>query len=116
MTTNTPSDSATAPPEELFDAVASEHRQVALRAIAATEDRPIELEHLAERVAGELHVGGPTMTEAERVRIALHHNHLPKLEATGLIQYDADAKTVDVVGDGLDQRILALIEPNGTAD
>ena len=116
MTTNTPSDSATAPPEELFAAVASEHRQVAIRAIAATEDRPIELEHLAERVAGELHVGGPTMTEAERVRIALHHNHLPKLEATGLIQYDADAKTVDVAGNGLDRQILELIEPIGTAD
>ncbi|QSG01770.1 DUF7344 domain-containing protein [Natranaeroarchaeum sulfidigenes] len=116
MTTNTPTESETAPTEELFEAVASEPRQVALHTIAATEERPIELDHLAGRVAGEVHVGGPTMTEAERVRIALHHNHLPKLEATGLIQYDADAKTVDVVGDGLDQRILALIEPNGTAD
>ena len=42
--------------------------------------------------------------DPENVKIALHHNHLPKLAAHGLITYDGAEKTVveTQVGDAFD--------------
>lgn len=50
---------------------------------------PVALEDLAERVASDVDDGQYT-----DVRISLHHNHLPKLDSHGVVDYDQTARTV----------------------
>ncbi|NHN60231.1 hypothetical protein G9466_14260 [Halorussus sp. JP-T4] len=68
-------------------------------------------DHVAERVRdGEPSDGD----QRQRVRAALHHTHLPKLEACGMIAYDAETEQVRNVADELGQELLALIAPYET--
>ena len=39
-------------------------------------------------------------TRAEDYRIDLYHNHVPRLEAAGLVAYDDDRRSVELATDG----------------
>lgn len=58
------------------------------------ETCPIELIDLAQRVVAECE--GLDQTHAERLYISLYHQHIPRLEEAGLIEYDKEAKTVAI--------------------
>lgn len=47
---------------------------------------------VAAREQGNDEVDGPT---TEHVAIALHHNHLPRIDEAGLIDYDPETRLVD---------------------
>lgn len=53
---------------------------------------------LADVVTGWVHGarGVATSDDRERVRVALHHVHLPRLAAAGLVTYDADGQRVEL--------------------
>lgn len=63
------------------------------RAVASLLDRggPIGLEDLVQRLLPDGDTEAPT---AERLTVELHHVHLPKLAAVGLVEYDADEGVV----------------------
>ena len=68
--------------------LASERRRALLSVL---EDRRElrDLEGLASTVAEyEDGLGGPEPSFVDRVAATLHHNHLPKLAAVGLVEYD----------------------------
>jgi hypothetical protein len=84
--------SAQDPGSRCLGALANPHRRVVLYYLR--EHERASLDALAACVAGWTASGpgtGPT-TEAETVRAALHHVHLPKLANAGLITYDAEAR------------------------
>lgn len=83
---------------ERYDLLADERRRLALAALAE-RSTPVDLEDLAEAVAGG-ETGGatPSADEVERAAISLHHVHLPRAAELGVIDYDADATRVERVG------------------
>ncbi|WP_254863453.1 helix-turn-helix domain-containing protein [Halovivax gelatinilyticus] len=56
-------------------------------------ERSISLSTLASRLVDGFTDGS---TSLERMRVDLHHNHLPRLEARGLVTYAFTRKTVSI--------------------
>lgn len=74
--------------------LASERRRVTLD-VLADRTAPVSLRDLAAAVAAH-EADVRTDDEAvERVAITLHHVHLPKLAALGVVDYDADEARVE---------------------
>lgn len=79
--------------ETAFDLLSHEARRAVVAVLCGTDS--ISRRRLTERVAGRLADPGaglgdrPTdRTDRYRIRIALHHNHLPRLADAGAIEYD----------------------------
>ncbi|RDI71117.1 DUF7344 domain-containing protein [Halopelagius longus] len=71
-----------------------EHRRAVVR-VLAEEDASVSLSILAERVAveaGNASFDAPTPSELERLKIKLHHAHLPKLDEAGVLDYSPEAR------------------------
>lgn len=83
----------------------------------AERERAAERESESESGAG---VGDATSGDAEsgtdagrhchRVAVALHHNHLPKLDAAAVLDYDPRSRTVRYRGDDRVGLVLDLLE------
>lgn len=57
---------------------------------------PVDLENLVIAVATrESSVKAADEEFVERVKISLHHNHLPKMADLGVVEYDPDATRID---------------------
>lgn len=69
---------------------ASERR--AVLDVLADRQEPIDLTTLASAVADR--VDAPTASSERAVKATLHHCHLPKLAAAGVVEYDTDAAVV----------------------
>ena len=57
-------------------------------------DCPVALEGLVEAVATREADAGGARPDPEELARTLHHTHLPKLAASGVIDYDAEERTV----------------------
>ena len=53
--------------------------------------------------------------QQDLVKLDLHHTHLPKMDAAGLIEYDADTWTVQV-NDALDAAVAAAYRHENAVD
>lgn len=83
-------ETSTRSPDELLGVLEDEHRRTVVE-VLAEEGRPIGLSLLAESVVAEMRdasVDAPTPGDVERVKVELHHHHLPKLDAAGVLDYD----------------------------
>ncbi|TMT79173.1 hypothetical protein E2L06_19885 [Haloterrigena sp. H1] len=77
-------------------------------------EKTLEYDVLVDRVADRVRNEDEKWESDEhrqRVRIALHHTHLPKLDEARIIDYEAETGHVQFVGGELEQKILALIQP-----
>lgn len=87
--------------DELFAALAHRRRRALLRVLQ--EEGEMDVASLAGHVVAEdraetIHaVPDP---EVDRARISLYHQHLPRLDDTGLVDFDADAGLVSVTEPG----------------
>lgn len=82
--------------------VADPRRRHVLRSLLETESESMALRDLAGEVAAREHAEPPAEVSditRERTSITLHHNHLAKLDATGLVGYDRADHTVQLVAD-----------------
>lgn len=74
-------------------------RRAVLRLLLAERtDAPVPLSTLAAFVAAVKHEGvteGTVGEIQERVRITLHHTHLPMLAEHDVVEYDPEARTVE---------------------
>ena len=59
----------------------------------------LSLDELAERITDREHER-PTADDRRTVRLALTHNHLPRLEDYGVVSFDRDKRTVSLRPDG----------------
>ena len=101
-------------PDTILSAVANEHRRATLNALDNASERTLEYDVLVDRVADRVRNEDPRRESDEhqqRVRIALHHTHLPKLDEARIIDYEAKTGRVRFVGGELEQDLLTLIEP-----
>jgi DNA-binding transcriptional ArsR family regulator len=99
-------------PDRILSAVGNEYRRAILDSLTRASDRILEYDALVERVADMIRDEDTKRVSDEhrqRVRIALHHTHLPKLEEAGIIDYEAETRHVQFVGGELEQDLLALI-------
>lgn len=88
-----PADSTRAPGDEVFSVLADRQRRQILRYLHGS-DPPEGIESIADAIE-DRHDAPPR----RELRIALHHKHLPKLDAAGLVEYAAgDNRVVDADG------------------
>ena len=105
--------------DRILSAVGNEHRRAILNTLTSDPDETVEFDALVERVADR--VGdGDTERESDdhrqRVRIALHHTHLPKLEDARMIEHEAETGHVRFVGGQLEQQLLTLVESSDASE
>ena len=86
--------------DELFEVLADGQRRQILAYLDDIDDDVAAFSELIEHVADDS-VGESTDAPAEestdarkRVAVSLHHNHLPKLSAAGIVEYDVRSETV----------------------
>lgn len=97
--THTPTFRGTTDDDQSLDDVyglLSDERRRASVAVLADRGDEIELSRLASAVAERIgdESADPSAETVDRMRISLHHCHLPKLAEAGLIAYDVDRRIV----------------------
>lgn len=80
-----------------FDLLADPRRLSVLQHLSRTADA-VSLGELAERITSL--EGTPTADGYARVLTALHHHHLPKLSEAGVVRYDVQSETVELLDAG----------------
>lgn len=82
--------------DDVYSVVANEHRRHAL-AVIAREPEAMNVSRLVEQVADRLrpeHAESASDRALRELRVSLHHRHLPKMVSAGLVEYDAESRTV----------------------
>ena len=99
-------------PERILSAVGNEHRRAILESLNRASNQILEFDTLVDRVADRIQDEHPTRASDEhrhRIRIALHHTHLPELEAVRIVDYETETGQVEFVGGELEQDLLTLV-------
>lgn len=100
-------------PDKLLSALANEHRRAILTALVNAPQKTLEhdtlIAHVADRVQDE-DAERVSDEHQQRIQIALHHTHLPKLEEAQIIDYKTETGNVQFSGGELEQKILTLVE------
>ncbi|WP_435174479.1 DUF7344 domain-containing protein [Halorussus sp. AFM4] len=73
--------------ETAFDVLSNEHRRAVLEILAET-GRLSRRELTSRLLARDVGPDDPDRSSRRRLRIALHHNHLPHLADAGVVTYD----------------------------
>lgn len=76
--------------DTVFDLLSDGWRRQVLELLADHEQLTVD-----ELVTEIMETADDVPADRETVSIALHHHHLPLLEANGLLHYDTTAKTVE---------------------
>lgn len=100
--------------DRTFSILADSRRRAVLRSLNGVDD-PVELDGLAKSVAHYLATVSPesSNTDIERIRLELHHQHLPQLAEFGFIEYDQASETIVMMEKAhLLIDILEAIEPS----
>ncbi|WP_254811009.1 DUF7344 domain-containing protein [Natronosalvus amylolyticus] len=100
-------------PNTVLSAVADEHRRAILDALDTASEKTLEYDVLVDRVADRVRDDDTKRESAEhrqRVRITLHHTHLPKLDEARIIDYEAETGRVQFIGGELERDLLTLVE------
>lgn len=75
-------------PSDRHRILAAEYRRAVLE-ILADREPPVTLDRLATAIAARSETA-----ETDRVRLLLHHEHLPRLDDGDVLEYDADDRRV----------------------
>lgn len=86
--------------ENWDDVVASvvDERRSTVLAVLDARDEPMDRSELAREVAVREGDGAASAEAVDSLHTELHHVHLPKLSAAGLVEYDAESGTVTYDG------------------
>lgn len=85
---------------DLYEALSHDRRRTVLAVLTEVEP-PVDAHTLARRVS-ERERGDVSEEAVERAHVSLHHVHLPRLSAVGLLDYDPDRRTVVDLSDEVD--------------
>ena len=100
--------------DTVLDLCADQHRRIALGALA-NEQRSLTVNDLTKAIVKHNHhtpmIEMPKGSLTE-LQISLHHAHLPKIEASGLIDYDQERGRVEPTAqlEQIQPQISAIIE------
>lgn len=81
---------------EAFEMLASERRRLVLEHLLERRDHVPVTELVDDVAAAEANGHEPVDEFRNEVHVSLHHNHLPKLSSSNLIEYDAERGVVTV--------------------
>ncbi|WP_277541137.1 DUF7344 domain-containing protein [Haloarcula laminariae] len=95
---------------ERLELLASKRRRTVLELLAASGTAVHSLESLATAVTQAEQGADADAQPARRVRLCLHHVHLPKLDAAGLVAYDPGCHVVEYTGSGAVEQLLETVE------
>lgn len=82
--------------DELFEMLANSRRRYILHALMR-EDRPLEIGTLSAEIAAredDVALEEVTSKDRKRVYTALQQSHLPKMDRTGVVEFDSNRGTV----------------------
>lgn len=97
--------------DALFSAIAHERRRLVLRALRGADGHAAALDALVEIVRDEAGPPGATAdVDRRQIRATLRHIHLPKLVASGLVEYDDETERVRSSEGAVERRLLAATE------
>lgn len=82
--------------DEAFELLSSERRRIVLEHLLERQDPVPVVELVDDVVATESSGHPPADGYRNEVHVSLHHNHLPKLSRSELIEYDAERGVVTV--------------------
>lgn len=102
-------------PDAVLSTLSNERRRIVLRSLSDAAESSMAVDALTTRVAERLWDEDVTRTKKQhkkRVEISLHHNHLPKLNECGMIDYGAGTGRVRLIDSELGQKVLTLMEPH----
>lgn len=90
------------------------HRRIVL-AVLASEDRSLTVRDLEKTILKYNHHASPTAVsedESMRIRLSLHHVHLPKLAELSLVEYDRERGLVEPTArfDRLQPQLSTIID------
>lgn len=87
--------------DTMFDVLCNARRRYLLYDLIARDEAVVELEAAVEAVTEYETEGTGTVTQSSwnEVKIALHHNHLPRLANTKLLDYDRRQGTIRLTED-----------------
>lgn len=108
MMSGVPESESSASIDATLSAVADEQRRSILRILEHT-DRAMALDELVERVV-ERGRDESIGDHRQRVRTALHHIHIPKLEACGMVVRDPETGRIRNATDGMGRELLTIVE------
>ena len=100
-------------PDTVLSAVASKHRRAILNVLDNASEKRLEYDVLVDRVADSVRDENAKLESGEhrqRIRIGLHHTHLPKLEEARMIHNEAETSSVEFIGGELERDLLTLVE------
>ncbi|RBI63827.1 hypothetical protein DMJ13_04720 [halophilic archaeon] len=100
-------------PDALAAILESRRRWLAIRYLAEVGDSATVADVAARVAVWESPSGDPSADVRERVRITLHHLHLPELAETDVLSVDGDVVTATVDGDAL-ERYVTLGDAGGS--
>lgn len=106
--------------DSLFDALASTERRCVLRVARESDSERLDLVDLATDVAAGVHdkpTAAVTPRERKQTHVSLYHQHLPVLDAAGLVDYDPQEGAVAVTDHAAfrDPGVVDAIEQTTTA-
>jgi hypothetical protein len=90
--------------DTVFDVLANRRRRAAIQVLRTAPRGSLDVDTLADGVVS-LCDNDPTETES-----ALYHTHLPKLDATDIVDYDTGSDTVEYNSDPIVERCLDVAE------
>lgn len=80
---------------ERYELLSDERRRAVLETLEGLT-APVQLAELAAEIADRTGVGAFEQETTKQVQITLHHNHLPKMDDMGVIDYDPDSNRIDL--------------------
>jgi predicted transcriptional regulator len=98
--------------DELGVILSDPRRERIASLLASAEDRTLSLSELARAITAlERGTGRPEdESTVQSTQVSIHHVHLPKLENTGLVEYDSEEGSVFL--EELPQAYEVLVEPS----
>lgn len=104
--------------DAVLSALADSRRRAVLRILSEGNDTSMMVETLVERVARQFPPSDGTASADYRtsVLLALHHTHLPKLDACGLIVYEPEREQVRTTIDEFGREVLRLVDAHDIAN
>jgi hypothetical protein len=99
--------------DTVLDACKHSHRRIVL-ATLVERHQSVSVDDLATAIVTHNHHMPPTDVSGEtltRIRTALHHVHLPKLDEVGFIEYDSEHQLVEPTArlDSGESHLLAVL-------
>jgi hypothetical protein len=98
--------------DTIFDILSHAHRRRILSYLSQTEDDLTTVADLVTVISKHESESETSVqhTQDDAVRVALHHNHLPKLADVGVIEFDTRSETIQYCGHPKLEKYLSVTE------